>query len=382
MTYLIVTQIKFWNLRQGCDFTLDNRFKYLSGKKILLFLGKMSKEDKNIVNMKYPNIKVYSINSIIFQLKRYFRQFLSLLKLNRFYSLKRPLKFGKMTERKVRNLCINEKIDVVFCEYVWITHVLDKIPKQIVKIIDTHDIQNHFCEYYRKTNSNWKIYITEKEEFEIYSKYDIVIAISTADRDYFSSKLNNVYYLPNTYESKIYYPIDKKILNIGFIGGSANFNYDAFNWFNDNVIPYLENIQFNVYGKVCEGIISNNPNVNIIGPVDNLDDVYKNNHLMINPTFLIGGIKTKNVEALSYGKVVLTTKEGARGLENFIDEMSIFVENTKEGFIKKINEFKLDLEVFNRVGPLINQKFKSVFSNDSYIHFEEEINRIKKLKDK
>ena len=55
--------------------------------------------------------------------------------------------------------------------------------------------------------------------------------------------------------------------------------------------------------------------VNLQGYIDNLEDAYKENHIIINPVFFGSGLKIKNVEALCYGKPLVTTSVGAQGIE-------------------------------------------------------------------
>ena len=368
MNSLVITQIKFWKRQQGCDIVINNRFEYLSNCKTLIFVGKLDNNDLDV--LKKRDIKVYCINPFGFKFVRYFRFVLARLHLNKFYSLKRPYRFSKNAQRKVNDICKAENIECVFVEYVWMAHLVDSLPNDIIKVIDTHDIQNKFCSAFKKINNKWPADIKEDEEFEIYKTFDYVIALSIADQKYFETRLNNVYYLPPTYEKKEFFAVKKDRLSIGFIGGAAYFNFEAIDWFIKNVAPHTNDIDINVYGTVCQELKTDLPNIHIHGRVSNLDDIYRNNHLMTNPTFISGGIKTKNVEALSYGKVVLTTSHGARGLEKLVDKGDIVVCNTPSEYIDYINDVKDKLDSFAQVGNKIIADFEDEFSALNNTRFE------------
>ncbi len=59
---------------------------------------------------------------------------------------------------------------------------------------------------------------------------------------------------------------------------------------------------------------SQTPNISYTGFVPDLSDMIRSCDVMLNPVNLGGGIKTKAVEALAYGKMVVSTHSGAAGL--------------------------------------------------------------------
>lgn len=344
MKYAIVTMEKFWHFRQGADITISNKFKLLNGEKILIFVGRLDKNEKTSFEKKY-NCKVFVIYPFLYNIVRAVRMVLRKAHLNKFYFLKKPFRFSIFTRHKMNKIIKNEECNAVICEYIWLSGLF-KSNEKYVKIIETHDIQYLLCEQCKKMSKELSIGVKQKHEIAIYKKFDVVCCVSHPDMDYFKQYLNNLCYLPPIYETQTKDAACKKDkLNIGFIGGLAQFNVDAIMWFLDNVLPRLEDVTVNVYGKVCD-MLAVKPTDNLLlhGPVDDLADVYINNHIMINPTFIAGGIKTKNVEALSYGKIVLTTTQGARGLNEFVDKGHILVCDDPESYIKHINDFKTKIE--------------------------------------
>ena len=102
MKYAIITQIKFWEKRQGCDHVINNRFDYLTGDKVLIYVGKLNKSEKEII--KNRNIKLYIVNPPSFNLFRIIRFGLSKIHLNKFYFFKKPFNFTVFTKRNYYSL--------------------------------------------------------------------------------------------------------------------------------------------------------------------------------------------------------------------------------------------------------------------------------------
>jgi hypothetical protein len=80
--------------------------------------------------------------------------------------------------------------------------------------------------------------------------------------------------------------------------------------------------------------------------VDDLDDLYVQVDLVINPVWLGSGLKIKTVEALNKNKHLLTTPKGIDGMPNGAHNACIIAKNSDE-IILKISEFvrgEIDLD--------------------------------------
>jgi glycosyltransferase involved in cell wall biosynthesis len=69
---------------------------------------------------------------------------------------------------------------------------------------------------------------------------------------------------------------------------------------------------FNLVDGRAESLLRNR--VRLLGPVDRLEDFYSQVDLAINPVQFGTGLKIKNVEALAYGKPLVSTASGAAGM--------------------------------------------------------------------
>ena len=116
----------------------------------------------------------------------------------------------------------------------------------------------------------------------------------------------------------------KKLL---FVGNNFFTNLHGLRWFADRVLPNLtNNIQVNVVGRGLEKHRDeySDPRMNIIGGVECLAPYYLAADIVIGPLFDGGGMKTKSIEAMSYGKIYVATKESLVGCW---DEMNDIIRN-------------------------------------------------------
>lgn len=158
----------------------------------------------------------------------------------------------------------------------------------------------------------------------------------------------------------------KKIL---FVGKKYYPNLIGFKWFVDNVLPSLtDNIQVDVVGRGLEELRNeySDSRINVIGGVESLNPYYENADIVIAPLFDGGGMKSKTVEALSFGKIFVGTEESLFG---FWEEMNSDIRgktcyqcNTPEEWIQTINNLANDdIHKFNED---VFELFKAKFSYD------------------
>ena len=160
---------------------------------------------------------------------------------------------------------------------------------------------------------------------------------------------------------------DKK--NILFVGKKYYPNLVGFKWFVDNVLPSLtDNIQVDVVGRGLEVLRNeySDPRINVIGGVESLNPYYENADIVIAPLFDGGGMKSKTVEALSFGKIFVGTEESLFGfweeMDSDIRGKTCYQCNTPEEWIQTINNLANDdIHKFNED---VFELFKAKFSYD------------------
>lgn len=106
---------------------------------------------------------------------------------------------------------------------------------------------------------------------------------------------------------------------IFFVGSGSEINIDAIRRFLKNIWPLVlkgyPGAQLFIAGEVCQYINVEHPNVKLFGRVKDLTSLYARAQVVISPIAVSAGIFVKNLEAMAYGKALVTTEAGNFGLE-------------------------------------------------------------------
>ena len=227
--------------------------------------------------------------------------------------------------------------------------------KQGIKTITFfHNIEKLYYQSRFKTERNFLSFVFSKYiayiENKAVSFTDFCIVLN--DRD--NSDLEKQYKRDADLILPISMPIlDKSILNktlncskkyCMFLGSNFFANQEGICWFIENVMPYV-NIELHIVGSICdflENKYKNLKNVFLEGYVDDTAMWYNSASYIVSPIFTGSGMKTKTIEALSYGKLILGTDEAFVGIKQSDINNCGVVCNTATDFIKQMNEQHLD----------------------------------------
>jgi glycosyltransferase involved in cell wall biosynthesis len=129
-----------------------------------------------------------------------------------------------------------------------------------------------------------------------------------------------------------------------FVGKRYYANDIGIQWFCEQVLPSLSsNIKIQIVGRGLEYLRDelSDSRIEVIGEVESLEPYYKNADIIIAPLFHGGGMKSKTVEATSYGKVFVGTEESLFGFWEEMDEnirnQTVFQCSTAEQWIETLN---------------------------------------------
>lgn len=204
--------------------------------------------------------------------------------------------------------------------YVFLSAAFNGMPRNIVKIIDTHDRfydrQAMYAQYRGEPNF---FYLGKDEEAEGLSRADCVLAIQDTEQEYFSSVVDRpVYLFPHKVKRLRPSARPPKIRTVGFIGHGNDPNVASISPFvhlwaaraGRSRWPVLR-----VAGEVCSAFRGLElPNVQFLGYCDSLDDFYAQADIVVAPLIMGTGLKIKTIEALAYGKPVVGTRIAFEGL--------------------------------------------------------------------
>lgn len=112
-------------------------------------------------------------------------------------------------------------------------------------------------------------------------------------------------------------PYASKGRSVLYVGSDNEINIKSFLYFMNNILPIVKtrapDVRVVLAGKICHHL-SRNSGAVLLGEVENLEDVYAGARIVINPAIMGTGLCIKSIEALGYGKPLVATPEGARGL--------------------------------------------------------------------
>lgn len=176
--------------------------------------------------------------------------------------------------------------------------------------------------YHRLSSFNFDYASSLHRELALLLNFDRIIAIAPEELALFHQhpKLKGKTHLvpmmaPPLVASKLKMSVSQEF-HLLFIGSQYEPNVEAIRQFCDLVLPYLDN---NTYLCLAGGVslvdsLPTHPRLKKLGIIENLDDLYASVDAVVLPLSFGSGVSVKAVEALSYGKPIIATSKGVRGL--------------------------------------------------------------------
>ncbi len=264
---------------------------------------------------------------------------------------------NKAYEKKLSETLQSAKYDVVLLESLYVTPYVNIIrgyhagplflrAHNIEFLIWerlTHNEKNPVKRYYLR-------YLTKKlkrYEIKIIDSIDGVIAISSVDKIFFDTLKSGTdviaipYAIDHAFTGHDAPPV--KSVPLFYHLGSMNWlpNLEAVNWLLKKVWPdvvkKIPNAVISIAGRsMPEDIVAfANNSVKVERDIKSVEDYLSDKHVLLAPIFSGSGIRIKILEAMSYGKLVITTATGAEGID-YEDGKDIIIAETAGQFVEKI----------------------------------------------
>jgi glycosyltransferase involved in cell wall biosynthesis len=210
---------------------------------------------------------------------------------------------------------------VALLEYVQLTWILDALPFATRAFLDTHQIAHERNERFAAAGLPPPNTIDEAAEYAAFERYERIILIQESDREIVARRLPSHRLLVAPHPVRqLATEIRARARHVGFVGSEYPPNVEGLRWFLDAVWPQVDSpsAELGIFGNVCRRLdrAALPANARCHGLVDELDSAYRTFDIAINPVRVGGGLKIKTVEALGAGLPLVTTDEGARGLED------------------------------------------------------------------
>ena len=258
---------------------------------------------------------------------------------------------SRRDEKKILKKVREEHFDYVFQEGTSSGHLAENLSKIGVKlVIFAHNVETMLYEERMSSYQFnpieaikfWSIKRNEKKSVKYCTK---LVTLTKRDKDVFLKKFGRKaeMIIPISFDSMTDQPssiVDKDDYCL-FVGSNFFPNIEGMNWFVKNVAPKII-LKTKVVGTCCNalGVVPEDlkNKVEYLGLVDDLKLLYQNATIVIAPIFKGSGMKTKTIEAMSYGKTIIGTDECFQGIECDCSKIGALC-NTAEEFIVAINNY-------------------------------------------
>ncbi len=243
--------------------------------------------------------------------------------------------------------------DAVVIEYIRLSYLRHAIHQPVLKVLDTHDIMSLRARNFAQFDRRHFIEISVREELEILSGFDQLLAIQQDEYAWLEALLpGRVMLAPHVVQPAPRAPgAAEGPVRIGFIGGDSPMNRDGLAWLLDQVWPAILPLgaELHVAGQVCAAVPPGRPGVVLHGAVPRPEDFLATLHIGVNPVFYGGGLKIKTVEYLSHGLPSVLTAEALYGIAGGAGHAYALAED-RAGFVAALAGLVLDPAARVRMG--------------------------------
>lgn len=224
----------------------------------------------------------------------------------------------------------SDKFSAVMVEYVFLSAIFEYLPDSLLKVLDTHDRFTFRHRLYLERGMAPKFFsTTQDQEAKGLSRADLILAIQEREQAFFSQlTTRRVVTLGHlvAVEDCFVPESGRAAPNLLIVGSENEINVDGLHHFLVTDWPALKSIfpasRLSIAGGVGKHLpseVCHPEDVCVLGFVEDLADAYRMADIVVNPVRSGTGLNIKSIEALGYGKPLLTTPSGCRGIESGID---------------------------------------------------------------
>ncbi len=223
--------------------------------------------------------------------------------------------------------------DVLFVNYTFLSKAFECVPKNVLKILDTHDLFTGRRETFEQNGVAPEFFYTSADREKIaFDRADVVIAIKDSEAEYIRTLTNaHVVSLPYWDNHPVGVPAPRLVnepvfaperkLRLGFIGAHNSVNIVNMRRFLKRFERYMKlynpPVEIVIAGNVCRMLHEEYDFVVKLGRVKDIADFYDNIDAAIAPLEFSTGIKIKVGEALAWKLPVLATQNAFDGFRPY-----------------------------------------------------------------
>lgn len=218
-------------------------------------------------------------------------------------------------------LCRVWSYDLCLVNYAWYSRAFDRLPRDVVRVLDTHDAfgDRHKRLHAAGTTPGW-YYTRPADEAMCLERADHIIAIQETEKAWFESLTDHpIRTVGHVAQSVFLPPMHRRAgpLRAGYLASANPSNVVSISmlielWAMD---PFLSSqVSLHLAGSICQEVEDGVPFIVKHGFVSDVRRFYQGVDFTVNPNVGGSGLKIKSVEALSYGRPLFSTAEGMLGI--------------------------------------------------------------------
>ncbi len=244
--------------------------------------------------------------------------------------------------------------DIVIVEYVTLAYLLPERRKRqgTLYALDTHDLLSDRCQQFKQYQFSHWLEIDRAQEAAAFAPFDILIAIQSdeaaairemagPDQQVILAGHPAEFHETEIQTATAETTASNRGKRLGYFASNNAPNFSAIEWLLthvwENVLRVRPDLQLQIAGSVCEALTPDSlpSNVHLRGFVEQVEDFYDSIDVVVNPIQFGTGLKIKNIEALSFGKPLISSPHGTEGLPREI-ELPWLEADSADDFASKI----------------------------------------------
>lgn len=243
---------------------------------------------------------------------------------------------------------LQNQFDLLFTNYAFTTPIALKATKAKHKVLETVD---HLWEAFsfsqpQQSKSAINDLFFKDMEFELYKAFNKILFINREEYESSPKEPGTTYaYIPPAWP----YPITNTVksveepFDILFIGSNHRPNMEGLDFFYKNAfLPFLRPKGFNltIAGNVCNFWNLEDPKVTKLGFFQgSIQNLYASSKVVVIPILEGTGLSIKTLEAMAFGKAIVSTPKGSRGMNLQGNPITIMdLKNNPAGFAQAISD--------------------------------------------
>ncbi len=210
----------------------------------------------------------------------------------------------------------------VIVEYIFSTPVFAKLPGAVVKIVDTIDVFSRKEDQVLAFGIADPLACGEREERRALLRADVIVAIQSREQTLLQELVPEREVILTGIDLDVTAAAEPKAVvpdSIVVVASDNALNVHGLRAFLAECWPLIvashPRASLHVVGRVGDICRVDDDRIRYSGWVEDLDRVYKDASIVINPTIAGTGLKIKSVQALAHGKALVAWTYGVEGLD-------------------------------------------------------------------